>query len=272
MRKLTVGSLFAGIGGLELGLERAGMEVRFQVEIDPFCRSVLARHWPNVRRHDDVRTFPPSPAADWAVDLVCGGFPCPPVSVAGKRRGSADERWMWPEFARVVRLLRPRFVLVENVAGLLTLGLGDVLGSLAGIGYDAEWTVLRASDVGAPHRRARVFIIARLADPDGTRLALWSCVGGNARTERAPAERGGVSHDWPPGPGDAPGWSAYLTRHPGLEPAIRRGADGVPAGLDPRSRRRRLRALGNAVVPQVAEWIGRRIVAATFPAAPPLAP
>src|SRR5262245_58960139 len=182
----TAGSLFSGIGGLELGLERAGWTVRWQVEIDPWCRRVLAKHWPDVARYGDVRSIHlegecpvadavrgglVDAAADAAamggeeredegqepearrapaaadrrcpgcppyVDLICGGFPCQPVSVAGKRLAQADERWLWPEFARVVRSLRPAVVLVENVPGLLVRGVGDVLGDLATIGYDTE--------------------------------------------------------------------------------------------------------------------------------------
>src|SRR6266850_6229536 len=128
-REWTFGSLFAGIGGFDLGLERAGWICRWQVELDPFCQRVLAKHWPDVRRYGDVRAFP-EPDTE-RVDLICGGFPCQPVSVAGKRRAQADERWLWPEFARVVRALRPHLVLVENVPGLLQRGIGDVLGDLA---------------------------------------------------------------------------------------------------------------------------------------------
>ncbi len=156
-------SLFSGIGGLrrlDLGLERAGMTITGQVEIDPWCRSILARHWPEVPRHDDVRT-----AADWwgdraAPDLVAGGFPCQPVSSAGKRLAQADSRWLWPAFAQVIRHLGPRLVLVENVPGLLVRGMGDVLGDLASLGYDAEWDCVPAAFVGAPHIRNRVWIVA----------------------------------------------------------------------------------------------------------------
>jgi site-specific DNA-cytosine methylase len=182
---VTFGSLFAGIGGMDLGLERAGLECRWQVEIDPYARRVLAKHWPNVRRHDDVRTFPPGMGADaysegepvvpinekerdrdtslagWAVDLIAGGFPCQDISYAGKGAGLSGERsGLWYEFARVVRVLRPRYVLVENVSALLTRGLDAVLGTLASLGFDAEWTCLPAASVGAPHIRDRVFVLA----------------------------------------------------------------------------------------------------------------
>ena len=158
MSRLSVGSLFSGIGGLDLGLERAGMEVRWQVEIDPYCQRVLAKHWPNVTRYGDIKTI------DWTevepIDLVCGGFPCQPVSLAGKRRAQDDPRWLWPEFARCLRVLRPRFALLENVPGLLSAGFGDVLGDLAALGYDAEWDCIPAAAVGAPHLRYRVVVVS----------------------------------------------------------------------------------------------------------------
>ena len=112
---MTFGSLFAGVGGFDLGFERAGMECKWQVEIDPLCRSVLERHWPAVTRYADIREV------RWddveRVEVVCGGFPCQPVSVAGKRRAQEDDRWLWPEFARCIGELRPRYAVMENVTG-----------------------------------------------------------------------------------------------------------------------------------------------------------
>lgn len=162
--QLTFGSLFAGIGGFDLGLERAGMRCEWQVEIDPYARAVLAKHWPEVRRWEDVRTFPPK-EGEWGVDVICGGFPCQDISVAGKGAGLAGARsGLWYEFARIIGELRPRFVIVENVAALLTRGADVVLGTLASLGYDAEWHVIPASAVGAPHRRERVWIVAYAND------------------------------------------------------------------------------------------------------------
>jgi DNA (cytosine-5)-methyltransferase 1 len=155
---LTFGELFAGIGGFSLGLERAGMKCRWQVEIDPYANAVLRKHWPEVPKHDDVRTFPPQ--GDYAVDVICGGFPCQDISVAGKGVGLAGARsGLWHEFARIIGDLRPRYVVVENVAALLARGMGRVLSDLSALGYDAEWHVVPASAVGAPHRRERVWII-----------------------------------------------------------------------------------------------------------------
>ncbi|HYI40014.1 MAG TPA: DNA cytosine methyltransferase [Allosphingosinicella sp.] len=161
---LRVLSLFAGIGGFDLGLERAGgfKTVAF-CEIDPFCRRVLAKHWPEVPCYDDVRTLTADClAADGiAVDVICGGFPCQDISFAGTGAGLAGERsGLWFEYARLIGELRPSYVLVENVAALLARGLDVVLGTLAALGYDAEWHCIPASAVGAPHRRDRLWIVA----------------------------------------------------------------------------------------------------------------
>jgi DNA (cytosine-5)-methyltransferase 1 len=135
---LTVGSLFSGIGGFELGLERAGMRVLWQAETDPYASAVLAKHWPGVRNHGDVRNV--RAGAVEPVDVICGGFPCQDISNAGKRAGIDGERsGLWSEYARIVGELRPRYVIVENVAALLGRGIERVLGDLAALGFDAEW-------------------------------------------------------------------------------------------------------------------------------------
>ena len=192
---MRIGSLFSGIGGLELGLERAGLgHTVWQCERDPAAQRVLRRHWPSATIHDDVRTLD---AAE-PVDVLCGGFPCQDLSVAGRGAGLDGARsGLWFEYLRVIRALRPRFVIVENVAALVTRGLDVVLGGLAASGYDALWLTLRASDVGAPHRRERLFIIARRGDErvahsHGARLALGAGVAGDDGAQRAATERGGV--------------------------------------------------------------------------------
>jgi DNA (cytosine-5)-methyltransferase 1 len=210
---VTVGSLFAGIGGFDLGFERAGFEIKWQVEIDPFARRVLEKHWPNVQRYEDVRTLnSPEP-----VDVVCGGFPCQPHSLAGRRGGSADERDLWPEFARIIRAARPRWVVAENVPGLLSSDagrfFGTVLGDLAACGYDAEWDCLSASAFGAPHIRERVWIVAHA---NGSR----------------PQERF-VFTSLPPGTGrDDDGKDAAVGGWWTTEPRVGRVAHGIPAELD----------------------------------------
>jgi DNA (cytosine-5)-methyltransferase 1 len=146
---MTFGSLFAGIGGLDLGLERAGMECKWQVEIDDYCRKVLTKHWPNVPKYGDIRHIDGTGLQP--VDLICAGYPCQPFSQAGQRKGEEDERHLFPEVVRIAGILRPRYLLLENVPGHLSLGFGSVLADLAGFGYDCEWLCLRASDFGAAH-------------------------------------------------------------------------------------------------------------------------
>ena len=189
---MNVGSTFSGVGGLDLGLERAGMHVQWQAEVDEWCRRVLAWHWPEARIYDDVRAvsnrMPDSLAghgrgdagvrqSEWKadseaaqhVDLLCGGFPCQDLSVAGKRAGLAGERsGLFFEFARIADELRPDWLLVENVVGLLSSAngkdFGIVLSTLAEIGYGLSWRVLNAQYFGVPQRRRRVFIVGRFGD------------------------------------------------------------------------------------------------------------
>ncbi len=155
---LTVGSLFSGIGGIDLGLERAGFDVRWQVEIDDYATRVLEKFWPETRRYRDVRDLSGSTLE--AVDCIFGGFPCQPVSVAGKRKAQDDPRWLWPEYARLVDEIRPRYVVVENVPGIYTAGLSDVVSDLATLGFDAEWHSVPATAFGAPHVRERLVLVA----------------------------------------------------------------------------------------------------------------
>jgi DNA (cytosine-5)-methyltransferase 1 len=236
---VTFGSLFSGIGGFDLGLERAGMTPLWQVEIDDYCRRVLAKHWPGVKRYGDIREITDLEP----VDLICGGFPCQPVSVAGKRLAQSDERWLWPEFYRIVRMVRPRFVLVENVPGLLTAGIGDVLGDLAASGYDAEWSVLSACTLGAPHTRERLFIVAyskcsERRPPDSDTFS-YARRQNHLQPDRAEGATEPEQRGW---------WFR--------EPTVGRVADGLPNWFH------RIRGLGNAVIPQAAEFIGLRILEA----------
>lgn len=223
---LSVGSLFSGIEGFGLGFERAGMRVAWHAESDPFCRAVIRRHWPHTVCFHDVRDIHDCEP----VDVLAGGFPCPVVSQVARGRNTAP--WLWPEFFRVVRHLRPRYVVVENVEGLLYAGrgFGDILGDLASCGFDAEWRVLRASDFGAPHHRARVWLVGYPHSDREPDLSL------DAEAPRLPQLHGAV-RGWP-------------------DPPVGVGvADGLPNRLD------RLGALGNALVPTIAEFIGQRIVA-----------
>ena len=275
MAKLRVLDLFSGIGGFSLGLERTGgFETVAFCEINPFARRVLAKHWPKVPCYDDVRTVNASGLdADGVArpDVICGGFPCQDISLAGAGAGLAGERsGLWSEIARLTGELRPRYVLVENVAALLGRGLDAVLGDLAALGYDAEWHCIPASAVGAPHRRDRIWIVAypnaaerwphsasrgRMARanaiPQGQESAGRFGAGGEAV---ANTSRQLLDWSWATGaegrtkPSNGGWWSA--------EPDVGRMAHGVPARVD------RLRSLGNAVVPQIPEMIGRAILAA----------
>jgi DNA (cytosine-5)-methyltransferase 1 len=211
MSRLTVGSLFSGIGGFDLGLERAGMTVVWQVENEPYCNKVLAKHWPHVTRYGDIKEI------DWSEverpDLICGGFPCQPVSLAGKRLAQEDERWLWPEVDRCIRALRPRYALLENVPGLLSAGMSDVLGDLAACGYDAEWDCIPAAAVGAPHLRYRVWIVAYPSQRDG-----FDVPGVRRALERQPGRRvfgDGCSPLAYPGGGHGRTWGPGRSEHGG---------------------------------------------------------
>lgn len=261
---LRIGSLFSGIGGLELDLERAGLgHVVWQVEIDPFCRDVLARHWPEVVRYEDVRSIRAATVAP--VDIVCGGFPCQDVSLAGKRAGLAGERsGLWSEFRRIVEELAPSIVVIENVLGLRTSGLPRVLADLADLGFDAEWSDLSAADVGAPHLRRRLFLVA--TDPERIDLRIEPGWLGRACREASAEHRLDPSVRVDPDAygmrrleqawriANERGWS----RHTGWQldhPA--RMDDGFPAWVDVGGARK---ALGNAVNVACAEVIGRAVL------------
>ena len=239
MDKLTVGSLFAGIGGIELGLERTGhFETVWQMENDPYATRVLAKHWPDVRRHDDVRTFPPT--GEWKCDLICGGFPCQDISLAGKHKGLDGERsGLYSEAIRVVGQLKPRWVLLENVAALLGRGLSRVIADLAEIGYVGRWDCVPASRFGAHFRGDRVYVLASSATPNSIR---WE------RERTACVSQGQA---W--GRGQFEGLVERELQNGVPAGAHGRISDGLPYRVD------RLRCLGNAVVPQVAEWLGHRI-------------
>jgi len=259
-------SLFAGIGGLDLGLERAGMECVAQVEIDDFCQKVLTKHWANVPKFKDVRDVGKHnlPTAE----LICGGFPCQDVSLAGSRAGLEGKRsTLWKEYFRIICEIRPGWVVAENVSGLFSANngqfFGEILNDLASIGYDAEWNVLSAAAVGAPQLRERVFIVAY---PKRNGWNRRSRVMGNSGRNNlfggwnTKQDRKNGKHFWievassskneieRPNPVISGEWA--------VESAVGRVANGVSGRLD------RLHALGNAVVPQVAEFVGRSILQA----------
>ena len=311
--KLTFGSLFAGIGGFDLGFERAGFECRWQVEIDSYATKILEKHWPKVHRERDIRECNASNLE--RVDCIIGGFPCQDISYAGRGAGLDGERsGLFFEAIRLVRELQPRAIVLENVAALLTRGLDRVLGTLAEIGYDAEWHCVPAAAVGAPHIRDRVFVIgiqnmaqrpyginersiragsefqsdatasgsscwqdpSQVADARCKLRQPWGV--SRSRGEAAPHRIAEANHNQRCGEDVANSNSMFTQRlgegglkimearhrqrqlesvshgarqHWAVEPAVGRVANGIPARVD------RLRCLGNAIVPQVAEVVAR---------------
>jgi DNA (cytosine-5)-methyltransferase 1 len=274
---MNVLDLFSGIGGFSLGLERAGMKTVAFCEVDKKCQAVLRKHWPNVPIFDDVSTLT-GEQIDRPVDVICGGFPCQDISLAGKGAGLEGKRsGLWSEFKRLIDEIKPKYAIIENVSALRSRGLDQVLREISEVGYDAEWHCITASSVGAPHRRDRVWILAypnsagwresnetmergssEQSDSSGvqssqdvsnanvTRLERWLSDGiassqgwekssDGCTTERSVRWRRGRNGQWT------------------SEPSVGRVVDGFPGRVD------RLKQLGNAVVPQIPELIGRAI-------------
>jgi len=279
---MKVLDIFSGIGGFSLGFERAGMRTVAFCEIDPYCRRVLARHWPCIRCYDDVRGLITRLRTDGvSADVICGGFPCQDISDAGKRTGISGERsGLWKEFASLIGEILPSYVVVENVAALLGRGLGIVLGDLATLGYDAEWHCIPACAIGATHRRDRIWVVAypnclRRAEKGIFLEQRAVCLFGELKKSANFPESGREALSNSNGAGLPDGrQDGEQARHPKAdwkmellesqrrcrawwesEPDVGRVAARVPSRVD------RLRALGNAIVPQIAEMIGRIIMA-----------
>jgi|TARA_R100000084_G_scaffold108575_1_gene71594 DNA (cytosine-5)-methyltransferase 1 len=279
---IKIGSLFSGIGGFELGLERGipGSRTVWQVEQNEFCQRVLRRHWPKAKLYNDIVGVGGNNLEK--VDILCGGFPCQDLSFAGKRKGlDGKKSGLWWEMWRVISELRPRVVCVENVTGLFTLGIREILGSLAEIGYDAEWQVISAAQCGAPHRRNRVFIVAYtssngcgqardrgIVEIDNIsswtekiqyrRLSQFSLEPTNTNKTSAPGVRQSIRVEKKRSDFDNLFYTTgfgYWQKTEAPAP-ICRVDDGIP------NRLAKLRALGNSIVPQCTEWIGRRIMEA----------
>jgi DNA (cytosine-5)-methyltransferase 1 len=289
----TIGSLFSGIGGLELGLERAGVgRTIWQVEREPFCQAVLQKHWPDAERFDDVKTVGRHNLKP--VDVICGGFPCQDISYAGKGAGLAGARsGLWFEYTRIIGELRPSYVVVENVAALRRRGLDTVLGDLAALGYDAIWLPIRASDVGAPHRRERLFVLAHATEfrrdrhsaqlgslsESETEGGLSELKGGSLVGHTQGRNGQGFSDQTAPNVGSSSGDARRIDQLENTKPGMGRTVDGLSQWLDrwpsrpgeaqkdweaPRitgghvsNKTARLKALGNAVVPQVGYVVGK---------------
>ena len=264
--------LFSGIGGFALGFERAGINTLAFCEVEPYCRAVLAKRWPGKPIHGDVRELH---IARGFADLISGGFPCQDISFAGDGAGLAGSRsGLWSEYLRLIEEGRPRWAVIENVSALRSRGLDQVLRQLTAIGYDAEWYCIPASAVGAPHQRDRIWIVAYPGpNPDEPRLEGWlrgelrKCsdelsaravgayvpdadVAGQQQHAKLDgrsisAEQGEPGHD-----ADRRSCAAWWSSESGIQ----RVADGIPGRVG------RLRAIGNSVVPQIPEIIGRAIL------------
>ncbi|MGR3303778.1 MAG: DNA cytosine methyltransferase [Candidatus Scalindua sp.] len=307
---MNVLDLFSGIGGFSLGLERAGFKTIAFCEIDSFCRKVLKKHWPDVVCYEDIRELN---GDEIKADVITGGYPCQPFSHAGNRAGEADDRHLWPEMYRIIKVVRPRWVIAENVAGHISMGLDTVLSDLESEGYTCWTFVIPACAVDARHRRDRVWIIAnsefkragirtqneggaariisdqnRKHSEEEQRLNDIECRSvrdsnvADTNAERQPQQEGGEQ--------DKRGRvinssKKTFTNSPGncrngirearkerqrlsfgrcnsepnswpTEPNVGRVAHGVSGRVD------RLKGLGNAVVPQIPELIGRAIMEA----------
>lgn len=315
---MKVLDLFSGIGGFSIGLEKAGFETVAFCEIERYCQEVLRRHWPDTPIYDDVRSLTAEQLrADGIVrpDVIVGGYPCQPFSVAGKQRGAEDDRHLWPEVYRLIKEIRPTWGIFENVAGHITMGLDEVLSDLEAEGYAARPFVIPACGVDAPHRRDRVWVVAH-ANGEGQSdvpqheqwVARTATVGDTLRDGRPTTEVGAVagkaSDGGTEGQGVAvqPSGASGREHSEGLEGNTEQSSDvadtssqrlqgraeeqahrvGDLQGQSERSgenradfwavepnvgrvangvsnRSHRIKALGNAVVPQIPEQIGRII-------------
>lgn len=266
---MRVLDLFSGIGGFSLGLERAGMQTVAFCEIEPYPRAVLRKHWPNVPCYEDVRTLTAERLnADGIgpIDVICGGFPCQPFSQAGKQLAEKDVRHLWPEYFRLVKECRPSWVIGENVIGLINLGLDAVLDDLEGIGYATRTFDIPACAVGAPHYRRRVWITANATsgrrtsgfNGDAKSTDVVPCSEDLAYSDCSLLQGGGGGNN-EEGRKESSRYARLACGEPEstweIEPRMGRVANGVPSRVD------RIKALGNAVVPQIPEIIGRAIMA-----------
>lgn len=242
MTELKLLDAFSGIGGFSYAAERivGGFKTVAFVECDKFCQLVLTKHWPFVPLHDDITTLD---LPNGFADVICGGFPCQDISIAGRQAGikRGTRSGLFYELIRIICQVRPKYVVLENVAAITTNGLDIVLGSLAEAGYDAEWSCIRASDMGGCHRRDRWWLVAYSNSKGAQRLG----------TECELRETGKeVAPKWRPGPELlSPAWRSYISK-----PLLHRGDDGLSNRVD------RLKSLGNTVVPQVAAIPLQRIL------------
>jgi DNA (cytosine-5)-methyltransferase 1 len=295
---VKIGSLFAGIGGFELGLERSWVnaETVWQVEQEKFCQKILQKHWPKARIYNDVRDITKHNVEP--VDVLIGGFPCQSISSAGKMEGLENENksGLWWEMHRIASELRPRIIIMENVANILRVGGADVIGSLAQIGYDCEWTIISARQFGAPHKRERWFCVAysnsqrhQTSQDQSIRFEsagerIWPITPSGDFSQSIPNTHGKDAGQFnqlsqcvetPQHPqggyivrgasmrGDGDNTRASDWTRCAAQPILCGVDDGIPNWMDPATRKQhnqRLQALGNAIVPQCSQWVGDQIL------------
>lgn len=257
---LKVADLFSGIGGFSLGLQNTGgFETVAFCEKEAFCQRVLYKHWPHVPIYPDIKLLTGKQLGE--IDVLCGGYPCQPVSTAGKRQGTADDRYLWPEMYRLVVEARPRWVIAENVTGHISMGLDEVLSDLESAFYTTTVFVLPACAVDAPHRRDRVWIVAHTdsqSQSTSTKHGNKGCreLGSVANTDQQ-GSQGWNGKELRERAGKCPSRESHTRKQQFCwlpEPPVGRVVDGLPNRVD------RLKALGNAVVPQITEALGRAIL------------
>ena len=278
---MKVLDLFSGIGGFSLGLERAGFETVAFCEIDETCRRVLKKHWPKVDIFEDVKELCQFDFAPGEIEVICGGFPCQDISVAGKGKGLKGERsGLWFEYKRPIEELKPKYVIIENVANLRSKGLVTVLQDLWSLGYDSEWHIISACGIGSVHRRERIWIVAY---PNGDKLrggTEWEPLGREFLQTKREAVLRNYGPERPLTYADDLRLGGSLTSKEEkqkwrtetaarfrplfeqiatIEPAICRDNDGLQKRLD-KPRRQRIKQLGNAVLPQIPQIIGEEIM------------
>jgi len=299
VNKIQVLDLFSGIGGFSLGLERAGFETVAFCEIDKYCRLVLQKHWKDIKIYSDVREITRQQYEQDGLELpeiITGGFPCQPFSVAGRQKGSRDNRYLWPEMFRIIKEFKPRWIIAENVRGIINIQDGVVFegvhADLESQNYETQTFIIPAAGVGAPHRRDRVWVVANSrrtirgeqssrnkesigsgasqetkwsADSDSVArsserekiMADSKSIGSNVRKINQSKKESGEERIFRSEAGRV---SSSINQHNwwNIEPDVGRVADGV------QGRTHRLKGLGNAIVPQIAEEIGKAIMKVEF--------
>jgi DNA (cytosine-5)-methyltransferase 1 len=251
--KLKILDLFSGIGGFSLGLESTGhFETAAFCEIEPYCQKVLKKHWPDVPIFDDIRQLKGTDIG--TIDIITGGYPCQPFSVAGKQKAEQDPRHLWPEYFRLIQELRPTWVIGENVSGHIKFGLDSVLEDLESEGYSTRTFSISASSIGAKHKRERIWIIGHkqknsdyVSNTNSKRQISTETPRDNEKDEQKSIEQffRGCSSIF---------GREILQRNWSYEPRVGRVAHGIPKRMD------RLKTLGNSVVPHIPYYIGQAIV------------